>query len=71
MNTVERYLLTLAAAAALAAPVSARTVERRVSFTGGGVHDTGKCTIEVYVDAAADVEIRGHGGSLRTLSGQP
>jgi hypothetical protein len=72
MNTFERYLLTLAAAAAaLALPGSAQTTERRATFTGGGGNDNGKCTIEVYVDGSADVEIRGDRGSLRTLSGQP
>ena len=40
-------------------------------LTGGGGNDNGKCTIEVYVDGSADVEIRGDRGFLRTLSGQP
>jgi hypothetical protein len=70
MNTFERSLLTLAAAAALVAPGSAQTGERRATFTGGGGNDTGKCTIEVYVDGSAEVEIRGDRGFLRTLSGQ-
>ena len=71
MNTFERCLLTLAAATALIAPVCAQTAERRATFTGGGGNDTGKCTIEVYVDGSAEVEIRGDRGFLRTLSGQP
>ncbi len=70
MKTSERCLLTLAAAAALAAPVCAQTAERRAAITGGGGNATGKCTIEVYVDGSADVEIRGDLGLLRTLSGQ-
>lgn len=71
MSTFERCLLTLVAATALIAPVCAQTAERRASFTGGGGNDTGKCTIEVYVDGSADVEILGNRGFLRTLSGQP
>jgi hypothetical protein len=71
MNTLERYLLTLAAATVLIAPVCAQTVERRATFRGGGGNDTGKCTIEVYVDGTADVEVRGDRAFLRTLSGQP
>ena len=71
METLGRCFLTLAAAAALVAPVCAQTAERRATFTGGSGDDTGKCTIEVYVDGSADVEIRGDRGYLRTRSGQP
>jgi hypothetical protein len=70
MNTFERFLLTLMAATVLVAPVCAQTAERRAALTGGG-NDTGKCTIEVYVDGSAEVEIRGDRGFIRTLSGQP
>jgi hypothetical protein len=35
---------------------------------GGG---DGKCTIEVYVDGVADVEIRGRTAVIRTLHGAP
>ena len=61
----------MAAAAALAVPGIAQIAERRANFTGGAGNDTGKCTIEVYVDGSAEVEIRGDRGILRTLSGQP
>jgi len=37
---------------------------------GGGRQDGGKCTIEVVVDGAAEVEIRGNTGTLRSLAGQ-
>jgi hypothetical protein len=36
---------------------------------GGGASDRGKCTIEVVVDGAAEVEIRGATANLRDLSG--
>ena len=42
----------------------------RASIRGGG-GDEGKCTIEVVVDDAAEVEIRGDRANLRTLAGQP
>jgi hypothetical protein len=71
MTTFGRCLLFVTAAAALIAPLCAQTAERRANFTGGGGNDAGKCTIEVYVDGSADVEIRGDRGLLRTLSGQP
>jgi len=40
-------------------------------MVGGGSPDRGKCTVEVVVDGAAQVEIRGTSATLRTLSGQP
>src|SRR5262245_61367703 len=54
---------------ALAAVGTAQT--RRASFLGGGTADRGKCTIEVVVDGAAEVQIRGDEATLRNLSGQP
>ena len=45
-----------------------RTQSMRADIRGGGDH--GKCTIEVVVDGAADVVIRGDSAELRTLSGQ-
>jgi hypothetical protein len=51
--------------------LSAAGVSRRATITGGGGgNGNGKCTIEVYVDGAAEVEISGDAGQLRTLSGQ-
>jgi hypothetical protein len=42
---------------------------RRASMTGSR-GDRGKCTIEVDVDGAAEVEVLGDSGRLRTLAGQ-
>lgn len=64
--------LMIIAFAAVAGQLSAqyRSVDtRRASIRGGG-GDQGKCTIEVEVDGAAEVEILGDTGRLRTLSGQ-
>ena len=44
------------------------SVPRRADIRGGG--GNGKCTIEVWVDGVAEVEIRGENASLRTLQGQ-
>src|ERR1051325_4145403 len=71
MNIFERRFLVLTAATVLVVPICAQTAERRATLTRGGGNDAGKCTIEVYVDGSADVEIRGDRGFLRTLSGQP
>jgi hypothetical protein len=48
----------------------AQTIERRANFTGGG-GPQGRCTIEVVVDGAAEVEIRGDRALLRNVYGQP
>lgn len=45
--------------------------QRRAEMTGGGYGNTGKCTVEVMVDGAAEVEIQGENATLRDLSGQP
>jgi hypothetical protein len=38
---------------------------------GGGDQMQGKCTVEVVVDGAAEVEIQGSNATLRNLSGRP
>jgi len=49
--------------------IHAQTMERRANFTGGGGPE-GRCTVEVIVDGAAEVEIRGDRALLRNLYGQ-
>ncbi len=65
-----RFFLSLAALAALAAPTYSQTYERRAALTGGNANQ-GKCTIEVVVDGAAEVEVRGDTAVLRNVFGQP
>ena len=60
--------LTLVAAFVLTVPATAQQVTRRANITGSAVD--GKCTIEVVVDGAAEVEVQGNVGRLRNLSGQ-
>jgi len=47
----------------------ANPVARRATITGGG--GNGRCTIEVTVDHAAEIEISGDSGLLTTVAGQP
>jgi hypothetical protein len=50
-------------------PALAQTQRMRANITGGG--GEGRCTYEVEVDGAAEVEIHGDQGDLRTTSGSP
>lgn len=61
--------LVVAAAGVLLAQV--QTVESRQATIKGQGGDWGKCTVEVVVDVAAEVEIYGDTAQLRTLGGQP
>jgi len=45
-------------------------LQRRASIVGGGGLDYGKCTIEVWVDGGAQVEIIGDTATLRDTNGQ-
>jgi hypothetical protein len=66
-----RSAMCLGLFVALAVSGSAQQFERRATFKGGGSPDRGKCTIEVVVDGAADVEVRGDRAVLRNISGRP
>ena len=54
-----RLLTIFTAVFVVAVPAGAQQYQRRATMVGGGSVDRGKCTIEVVVDGAADVEIRG------------
>jgi hypothetical protein len=56
-------MLVITAGAANAQP-------RKAVFVGGGDPARGKCTVEVMVDGAATVEVRGDNANLRNLNGQ-
>jgi hypothetical protein len=60
---------TIATLAATSGIVNGQGFERRATIRGGNP-DRGKCTIEVVVDGAAEVEVRGDSAVLRNLSGQ-
>src|SRR5260370_35629425 len=62
--------LTIATLVATSGIMSGQSYERRAMIRGGSP-DRGKCTVEIVVDGAADVEVRGDSAVLRNLSGQP
>ena len=66
-----RLLTVLAAAAVIALPSSAQTSQRRATMVGGGGPDRGKCTVEVVVDGAAEISIRGDQGVIQNVNGRP
>ncbi len=49
--------------------LQANPVPRQATITGGP-SDSGRCTVEVNIDGAAEVEVSGDHGVLTTLSGQ-
>ncbi len=55
----------------IAVSAFAQSYQRRAQIVGGGSPDRGKCTIEVVVDGAAEVELHGDTATLKNLSGQP
>ncbi len=65
-----RGFFAIATLAATSGIMSGQNYERRATIRGGSP-DRGKCTIEVVVDGAAEVEIRGDGAVLRNLAGRP
>src|SRR5437667_442317 len=65
-QTVQLFTVT----SSLAAVMFAQN-PRQATMVGGGNSDRGRCAVEVIVDGAAQVEIRGATATLRTTSGQP
>lgn len=69
---MKRLIPSIVLFAGCAALLPAQSIQTmRANIRGGNYGDAGKCTIEVVVDGAADVEIRGDMGRIRTLQGQP
>ena len=67
---MKKSLGIFAVFAALAGSISAQSFERRASMTNRASGGREKCTIEVVVDGAAEVEIRGDFAVLRNLAGR-
>jgi hypothetical protein len=66
-----QLILAMVAGTALAvAPAGAQTLQRRAVMTGGGNAAYGRCTGEVIVDGAAEIDLRGDMATLRDLSGR-
>lgn len=67
---MNKYIfLGAAMVAGLLPAAQANPLSRRAIITGGG--GNGRCTIEVTVDHAAEVEVSGDMGLLTTTGGQP
>jgi len=66
-----RFFRAVVALVAISGNMDAQTQRRKMTLVAGGSLDRGKCTIEVVVDGAAEVEIRGDTANLRNLSGAP
>ena len=64
-----RLITAMASLCAIAGAAGAQP--RQFTPMGGGGPDRGKCTVDVVVDGAVEVEIRGDTAVLRNLSGQP
>src|SRR5215467_7236933 len=65
-----RILKAVLMGAALASAICAQGLSRRAMISGGGSSDRGKCTIEVVVDGAAQIEVRGTTATLRDMNGR-
>jgi hypothetical protein len=64
-----RYFVPVMGLAAMAANMGAQTYQRTATMRGSNGSE-GKCTIEVVVDGAAQVQIRGASANLINLRGQ-
>jgi len=67
---MKRTLSAVVLIAGMAGLLPAQRVQTMRANIRGGGGDNGKCTVEVEVDGAADVEVRGDTGYIRTLQGQ-
>ena len=63
------FLVTAASLVCMTAITSAQTLERRASITGGDP-DRGRCFVEIVVDGAAEVAIRGDDANITNLNGR-
>jgi len=68
-KTDRLFIGGLLASLVVGMPAAGQAQSIRASITGGD--GGGKCTFEVQVDGAAEVEIAGDRGTIRQLSGQP
>ncbi|MBV8841906.1 MAG: hypothetical protein JO307_03760 [Bryobacterales bacterium] len=68
---MNKHFFSAALFLAIASAVSAQDFERRAVMNIRPSGDRQKCTIEVVVDGAVEVEIRGDHAMLRNLSGAP
>lgn len=65
---IQQAFLPIAALFLLLSPEKAVSESRQAALVGAGAN--GKCTIELIVDGAAELDVFGDTGNLRTTSGQ-
>ncbi len=65
-----KLLLAVTTLAVLAGSGNAQTLQRRATYTLRESPDRGKCTIEVVVDIAVEIDIRGENATMRNFGGQ-
>jgi len=63
------FLTALGALGCCALAANAQTYQRRANIVGGG-RDFGRCSVEMTVDGAAEIQIRGDNATVRDLRGQ-
>ena len=66
----KRIFYSIGMSAALATALCAQGLQRQATMMNGGSRERGKCTVEVVVDGAAQIEIRGNTATLRDLNGR-
>jgi hypothetical protein len=67
---MKRFLIATVILAGMTQVLSAQALTRRAEISGNYNGRNGKCTIEVDVDGAAEVDVTGDMGRIRTISGQ-
>lgn len=67
---MNKTMITVTMLGAMACSLHGTTLPRRATIIGGTIGGAGRCTVEVEVDGAAEVEVVGDSGRLRTMSGQ-
>lgn len=65
------WTVGVVAIVSIAGVANGQNLQRRANVGAGGSADRGQCSVEISVDGAAEVEIRGGNATLRNLSGQP
>ena len=65
-----RVLSSISIGAAIATTLFGQGFQRQATIVGGGNPNAGSCTVEVVVDGAAEVDIRGNTASMRDLNGR-
>lgn len=69
MHMKVRFIAAVSAIGCCALAANAQTYQRRANIVGGN-REFGRCSVEMIVDGAAEIQIRGDNASVRNLRGQ-